>query len=1019
MLFLLVGLLVLATPASAGTLSWSAEVIPGTAGMLLGSAGVDVRDIAVAADGTTLYVVPGDSVSDNVVYESNDAGVSWLVWDVAIEADLVAVAPDDANMVAIASSSTPAVYVTTNGGSTWYSLGAPQQSGGTVAAAIYDVAISAVSGGVRYIAVAGEEAGNVANVWYYRFGSTVSVWKETNNLSGFGNANLVKAVAFSPDFPADRVMVAVSEKDNEYVKFEILSLSTEKWNTSAGFTDYPVAIVSDDGITDLTSASISLTPQYMGSESDKRIAFVGLTVSGDSAASATSGIYRLDNISRKLLKTGVNIHSLAFNGTSLVAGAHDSNIVYRSTDPLGATPTFSDTSSLKRPGGEDRTVVAWTGSNVVAGTSGNESAFAISRDSGKSFNDTSIIDTVITNARDVAVSADGGTVYLVSDDGADFSLWRRGSSWERVLSVKGTAGDGWIVRIAPGSVNSVYVARKNSTTIYYSRDGGRVEWLTRGCTINVEDLAVESGGIAYVLNDAGSVVRSGDAGFTWGTTRATGLDSGATIVGVGKDNLLAGSQNGYVAYSTDGNSSWTDIEKVLESGAGRVQVVADENFAGNKVIYAASDNTRRNIKKWTIGASTAWSDIFRDTVPGGIYGLAVDGGILYALEFNPTTNQSILWQCLSPTTATRLSSSWSSTATTSTTDEDDATVRLNAVPRALKASTNKLWAVKTNGISKLYSFTTILTGLILRTPAPGFVNPVNTITGTANEIIFRWERLSKATEYQLDIAYDEKFSGIITTITKESDEATIYVRVGPDRAGDARVNFAAGTRYYWRIRVTQPLYSRYSATRNFGIEPLVMPESGGLLVPTNSSTGISRFPSFSWWPVAGATEYRFVLADSVGLASPIIDVRVKDAGFAVTGELDYGKTYYWAVKPVAPVESGWSALANFTVEEKPITTTVLPPVIIQQAPPAEIHLEWPPLSPPEIVILPPSSATLPSPTTPAYIWGIIIIGTILMITIIFWTDRVAEAYSGQVKRIKGDSVKVFPKSQENQNRRGL
>ena len=74
---LLVSLFSWATPVSAGKLAWSAESIPGTAGVVLGPAGIDVRDIAVAADGKSIYAVPGDSVSDNVVYKSNAAGVSW------------------------------------------------------------------------------------------------------------------------------------------------------------------------------------------------------------------------------------------------------------------------------------------------------------------------------------------------------------------------------------------------------------------------------------------------------------------------------------------------------------------------------------------------------------------------------------------------------------------------------------------------------------------------------------------------------------------------------------------------------------------------------------------------------------------------------------------------------------------------------------------------------------------------------------------------------------------------------
>ncbi|MFC1956564.1 hypothetical protein ACFLWZ_08675 [Chloroflexota bacterium] len=77
---------------------------------------------------------------------------------------------------------------------------------------------------------------------------------------------------------------------------------------------------------------------------------------------------------------------------------------------------------MKNPGGESKAVIAWAGSDVVAGTSGNESAFAISRNNGKNFNDISLIDTSLTNMSDVAVSAESSVVYLVTNDGADLSL---------------------------------------------------------------------------------------------------------------------------------------------------------------------------------------------------------------------------------------------------------------------------------------------------------------------------------------------------------------------------------------------------------------------------------------------------------------------------------------------------------------------------------------------------------------------------------------------------------------------
>ena len=179
LLLLLVSQLLFAAPVTAGTLAWSAESIPGTAGNVLGPAGVDVRDIAVAADGKTIYVVTGNSTSDNVVFKSVDAGVSWGVLEVAIQADTIAVAPDNASLVAIAREDTPAVFVTADGGSTWKSLGVPREGNYGEAAVIYDVAISASVGGIYQIAAAGREAGDIANMWHFNFGSSTPVWRET------------------------------------------------------------------------------------------------------------------------------------------------------------------------------------------------------------------------------------------------------------------------------------------------------------------------------------------------------------------------------------------------------------------------------------------------------------------------------------------------------------------------------------------------------------------------------------------------------------------------------------------------------------------------------------------------------------------------------------------------------------------------------------------------------------------------------------------------------------------------
>ena len=107
-------------------------------------------------------------------------------------------------------------------------------------------------------------------------------------------------------------MVAVSETDNSSVNLHALDFSSEEWNTSADFSGYPVSIVSSSGIGGLDSASISLDPDYDGGDADDRIVFVGLTVSGNSDAIATSGIYRLEDNKTYTLKTGAKIHSIGF-----------------------------------------------------------------------------------------------------------------------------------------------------------------------------------------------------------------------------------------------------------------------------------------------------------------------------------------------------------------------------------------------------------------------------------------------------------------------------------------------------------------------------------------------------------------------------------------------------------------------------------------------------------------------------------------------------------------------------------
>jgi hypothetical protein len=524
---LVASLMAFAAPVSARVLGWSSEIIPSPSNQVI-EPGVEVTDIAVAEDGVTIFATN----SSNLTFKSTDRGVKWSeidlsltavppgTWNTGNKTDLVAVAPDDTDMIVVADSDTCAVFITTNGGTTWNSLGTPPIGGLDV---INDLAISAASAGMHYIAIAGDDGGR-AEVHKYNAGHASPSWTDASALAGFSatSANTTAAaIAYSPNFPSDNVLLCVTAywdgttTGSDYVKLEIFSENLDKWNVDAAFSDYPGAITDDDGITGVTAASLALGPDYLGSDEAMRLAYIGLTLETDGDK---NGIHRMVDVVAKELKIGdvVKVNSVAYDGAVLVAGKHDNNTVYYSLDPTTTTPTVTPTTTLKRPGGygtgADKVVLAWAGADVVAGVS-TTGAFAVSTNNGKSFNDISLIASPLTDLSDVAVSPDGSNVYLMADDGTITSVWRKAGSWERVLAV---TGGPFIVRIAPDDPEVVYIAEKNATAIYYTSDAGDTRWQIRTCNIDVVDLAVEGDGtVAYALTAGGKVSKSSNGGFTW------------------------------------------------------------------------------------------------------------------------------------------------------------------------------------------------------------------------------------------------------------------------------------------------------------------------------------------------------------------------------------------------------------------------------------------------------------------------------------------------------------------------
>jgi hypothetical protein len=109
---------------------------------------------------------------------------------------------------------------------------------------------------------------------------------------------------------------------------------------------------------------------------------------------------------------------------------------------------------------------------------------------------------------------------------------------------------------------------------------------------------------------------------------------------------MVGGANGAVAYSTNGNASWTK----LPAPASGVALVAANGLANGNLIYAASASSR-NVYRWAVGTSAAWIPM-RDTImlTGNPTGIALAAGALYVVADNGTN--SFLHGTVVPDTAT-------------------------------------------------------------------------------------------------------------------------------------------------------------------------------------------------------------------------------------------------------------------------------------------------------------------------------------------------------------------------------
>ena len=997
-LFLLLCLLVSISPltpavADPDEVMWSRVNIPteGKVGNWVLANGSDVAHLTIAIDGTLYAYVTGLTYT---LYKSTDEGRSWSYTGEVTNAIVALVtARNDASTIYYATPSS--VYKSTDAGNSFTPL--PPNPGGAGSNNIEITSIDVAPLGSNNIIAVGTrdiDSPQYGGVYILDENELPLSWIASN----IGNYD-VYAVAFSPNFTADRQLVAVvtDEKDT----FVTTKVGDAAWGATIGDarldkdnSGIPTSVVVDN------SAAIAFPSDYDASTED-HVLFVAIDAGGNNGdvyringVAAPSSSVAIDlNIGAAYNLDNIDVTALAVTGdassANLLAGAAGSGQIYLSTD--GGSNWVG---SAKPPTGDSKTYGLMapdfiSRGEAYAATSGIESAFSYTADSGVTWNQLSLIDTEINNIVDLAVSpnySQDDTLFMLTW-GGKYSLWRSlnsGTRWERVFtSALANVDSINLIELSPQHGNNsqvVFLAgiSNGNPAIWKSTDNGQsfspprfTDDPTTGAPFNIEIWAVVNDNTLFVgsfdaINNRGLVYRTTDSGLTYSTPAVVGsqpLNSIALSPNYEQDEtILVGNTNGWVYWSNDNGTSFEPLPADATSPplTGNISVAFDPRFSSNSTVYAASSATDKGIYHFIIGTSTSWKSI-DSTLPNDsiIAQLMVSAeGTLYATNSKADGGME---RCLNP------SYSPGPTFETVTHGLDD-----GATLAGLWLSGNKLWSVDTAN-TKLMTVTDSLAVPVTLTSPPDRASGIDT-----RNVNLEWRSASGATRYEWQLDYDTVFSNAYQGFEGDT-------KVHPARL--PTLNLA--TTYYWRVRVSEPLLSPWSATRLFTTSLGSSVIAPNLRTPGAGAKSVGLRPVFQWSAIAGAESYELLVSTDVSFVNPIIK-RVGAYALPATAwqsdiNLDYDTTYYWKVRAISSnTHSAWSAVGTFTTELLPSSSappSASPPIMVPAPtlPPASPPVLPTPVPPtPPLPPVPPAPAQ--SPTTPD--WVLYALGALLLVILL-------------------------------------
>ena len=989
-----------AVPASAANMAWSTISTPAAVPNNILTAD-DQWIMDAAPDGKTVFAY---SNSAGKLYRSTNGGATWSATGVGTglagigTVVALAVSSDYANdstvVIATGAAGTPAntIYRSVNNGG---AFGPMPALPGTIP----------IVGDITSIDVGPHYAGGQAILAAY-----------SNGANGGGAARLiistlswqdlvftgdVYAIAFSPKHRDDAQVLGVGYDNTLLVPGYVLFTKFGVNNVNA---DVQPATLFTGANSPTTNAVLAFPADYDWYSNN--VTFVGIGVknaAAGTAAVAGNDVYRVrgafppsvsttTDLNVSGAGTDTNICSLAFKGNLadgfLYAGLQNGPVVRRATAAGGSTVNFVPVS--KSPTGAYNTQViaspAAEENTVWAITSGAQAAFATSPD-GLNFNLTALINvSAEANVKFVDQAVlDANTMYLLAWD--DVNVDGAYTALEPMILFKTTdAGANWsgvftqnaeITGIYPSPAyatdKTLYLTQSNSRIWKSSNEGASFVGLSSPNSLPITAFAVVDANTYYVGGN-NAIYKNGTY-----VAATIGGDVAESIAYVSATDMFVGTTNGSVYRSTNGGVSFQPVGGPSALGLGtNVAVLTDVNYATNKIVYAANNS---GVYRWTIDTSATWTNISGAIVADRI----VQGteGTLY-ITTPPAIPPAVgvgLYRIVNPTDPP------SAIVCDAMNNAAFNLGLISANPGSIDVS---VMATGTDQVpnNTIYA---IIDGAATGTPtrmatfqdtmvaAPAITAPAANGQVATNTNL-TWGAVPGGRTYTAELATDAAFAGAVGLTGAGVTNATSITPLAA---------LTPGTDYWWKVRATAPLTSKFSATTKFSVL-LAQPGNqiegpgGNSLQPSAGAINVPIKPVFQWAAINGAQSYDLQVSDNPVFVNPLdAQTGLNTNVWTFTKELENGKTYYWRVRAVSAtgVASAWVSNAFTTAPEavdEPGDPGTAPVITITQPAAPVITIT----QPPQQTIVVTQAADSDAPTTPVSVWVLIVIGAVLIIAVI-------------------------------------